>query len=261
MATKKDPLISYKVRFVCVALLSLGLVFGACERKQDDDKSGAESKAQVVVDTTEKATESESASDPSLSELEQGKSVIEGRLESLLTLIEKKEKALMAREQELYERERALIAESAALNDREERLTRLRVASWIVLALGIVALVAGVIISRRPPGWASAESAKGVRQKTESAKNQFVKKMETELEKVEAKIAEMKEKAENATEEAKGEYKKQIRSLQGKKSSFQRKLNELQDASGEAWEELKAGVQKAVDDLKKASDNAVSKLK
>lgn len=252
---------NFRIRFIAVALLSLGLVFVGCEKKQDDKKSGTTRKTPANVDTSEKATETGSTSDPSLSELEQGKSAIEGRLESLLALIEKKERTLMKREDELYERERALIAKSAALNDREERQARLRIASWIVLALGIVALVAGVIISRRPGDRTSSESGKDFREKTQSAQNEFVKKMEAELEKVDAKIAEMKKKAENATDEAKTEYKKQIRSLQGKKSSFQRKLNELQNASGQAWEEFKAGVQKAVDDLKKASDDAASKMK
>jgi len=240
-------------------LLSLGLIFGACEKKQEERERADVSGQKSAADTTEMTGERAPA--PSLSELEEGKTAIEGRLESLLTLLEEKQRALIEREEELYKRERALIAKAAQLNDREQRLTRLRIASWIVLALGVVGIITGLIISRRKPGQELSQAAQPTGARAQKIKNEFVKNMETELANVESKITEMKKKAESAKEDVKKEYQKQLRSLQGKRTAFKKKLKDLQDASEEAWEDLRAGVQKASEDLKKATDKAASKLK
>lgn len=244
-------------RLILTTFLSLGLVFMACEQNQKVEKE-AEVSGKSAADTSESVEEREPA--PSLSELEEGKTAIEGRLESLLTLLEEKQRALMAREEELYKRERALVAKAAHLNDREQRLARLRIVSWMVLALGIVGIIAGLIISRRTPGQPSSQT-QGAGAKAQKVKQEFVKNMETELATVESKITEMKKKAESAKEEAKKEYQKQIRTLQGKRTAFKKKLKDVQDAGEGAWEELRAGVQKAAEDLKKAADDAASKLK
>jgi hypothetical protein len=56
---------------------------------------------------------------------------VESKLEEILTLIEKKEKALAFKE--------------ARLNAKESRLLRLQIVSWIILAVGFVGIVVTTI--------------------------------------------------------------------------------------------------------------------
>jgi hypothetical protein len=49
--------------------------------------------------------------------------------------------------------------------------------------------------------------------------------------------------------------------LKQKREGALEKLNELIEASEDAWESLKEGVDKALDDLKSAVDEALSKVK
>ena len=53
---------------------------------------------------------------------------------------------------------------------------------------------------------------------------------------------------------------KRIEELNSKKEAVEHKLKELANASGEAWRELKSGVEKAVDDLKVSLEKASSKF-
>lgn len=72
-------------------------------------------------------------------------------------------------------------------------------------------------------------------------KQAYKDKLEAQLEEWRAKIAQLKAQAD-------------------KKEAVEHKLKELANASGEAWRELKSGVEKAVDDLKVSLKEASSKF-
>ena len=72
-------------------------------------------------------------------------------------------------------------------------------------------------------------------------KQAYKDKLEAQLEEWRAKIAQLKAQAD-------------------KKEAVEHKMKELANASGEAWRELKSGVEKAVDDLKVSLEKASSKF-
>jgi hypothetical protein len=54
------------------------------------------------------------------------------------------------------------------------------------------------------------------------------------------------------------EFKQELNELQNKKDTAYDKLNKLKAESGEAWADLKTGVDKAMSDLKNALESAAS---
>jgi nucleotide-binding universal stress UspA family protein len=106
------------------------------------------------------------------------------------------------------------------------------------------------------------------KEKGEEAIETVSKKRKAYAEKVEAQLKEwgteidiLKAKAEKAKAEAKIKYYERIQDLRAKQESLGQKLQELKGPGGEAWEEVKTGVDQAVKDLKEAFKRAKSKWK
>jgi predicted nucleic acid-binding Zn-ribbon protein len=85
--------------------------------------------------------------------------------------------------------------------------------------------------------------------------------MEAQLKDWSTEIDLLKVKAEKAKAGAKITYLKQIEELRSKQESVKRKLNELMDSGEGAWEELKGGLETALEDLKEALSRAKSRFK
>jgi hypothetical protein len=71
----------------------------------------------------------------------------------------------------------------------------------------------------------------------------------------------LKAKARQADADARIAIEKQIEDLKAKQKTAQAKLDELRDASAEAWDQLKTGIEKAFQDLGDAFASAVEKFK
>jgi hypothetical protein len=76
-------------------------------------------------------------------------------------------------------------------------------------------------------------------------KEQYVAKMEAQLNEWSAKLAAMKAKLEAAELEGRAEFHKQLDASQRQHEIARRHLDELKQSSEEAWEALKAGVEVA----------------
>jgi hypothetical protein len=92
-------------------------------------------------------------------------------------------------------------------------------------------------------------------------KKAYIQKMETQLKKWGTDIDLLKAKAEKSKAEAKIMYLKQIKELRAKQNVVKQKLHGFKESGGGAWEEVKAGVDQAVDDLKDAFVRAKSRWK
>jgi uncharacterized coiled-coil DUF342 family protein len=92
-------------------------------------------------------------------------------------------------------------------------------------------------------------------------KEAYQQKLEAQLAEWKADINKMKAKADKADADTQLEYYKRIEELRSKQESAQEKLEELKEASGDAWEELKAGVELALGSLGEAVKSASSKFK
>ena len=91
-------------------------------------------------------------------------------------------------------------------------------------------------------------------------KSAYRQKLEARLDQWRADIDKLEAKAAEAQADARIEYKKQIEALRGKQKEARAKLDELDKASGEAWKDLKSGLETAWDDLGRAVKSAVDRF-
>ena len=94
-----------------------------------------------------------------------------------------------------------------------------------------------------------------------SVKDTYLNQMQAQLREEDAKIQQLKARADKAQAEAKISYYEQIETLRSKQAAAQQKLLELKSSGDNAWEHLKLGVDRACNDLKLAFDDASAKLK
>jgi predicted ATPase len=93
-----------------------------------------------------------------------------------------------------------------------------------------------------------------------SLKDAYLECMDAQLWEEHVKIQQLKAKADHATV-AKVYYYEQIEVLRTKQAAVQQKLLELKSSGENTWEHLKAGVDGAWNDLKRAYDDAIAKFK
>lgn len=91
-------------------------------------------------------------------------------------------------------------------------------------------------------------------------KSAYRQKLEARLDQWRAEIDKLQAKAVEASADARLEYDKQIKALRNQQEEARQKLNELDDASSEAWKDLKSGLQKAWDDLGTAVRKATERF-
>jgi len=89
----------------------------------------------------------------------------------------------------------------------------------------------------------------------------YEEKLDAQLAEWNAQIALIKAKAENAKADAKIDYYKTIDALEHKRDMAKTKLQELKTAGDEAWEVVKAGVEKVWSEVKTSYHDAASKFK
>ncbi len=80
--------------------------------------------------------------------------------------------------------------------------------------------------------------------------------LEKRLSQANDEIAELEKKLTELSGEAKVRAEEELEKLRGKRDELRKKVDNLGEASGKAWQELKAGVDSAWKDLKSAVDNA-----
>lgn len=93
------------------------------------------------------------------------------------------------------------------------------------------------------------------------SKEEYIAKLEAQLQEMSTKIDELKVQANLAKAEARDEFNRQIEIFRQRQSTALNKLDELRNSGGEVWDELKFGIDSAFDDMKKAMKNALDKLK
>lgn len=80
-------------------------------------------------------------------------------------------------------------------------------------------------------------------------KSAYRQKLEAKLDQWAAEIDKLQAKAAEAGADARVEYQRQVDELRDKQKDARAKLDELDDAGGDAWEDLKGGIEKAWEDL------------
>ena len=72
---------------------------------------------------------------------------------------------------------------------------------------------------------------------------EYIEKIAARLKELDREISELEDIADKAVEEVKAEYHQQIKDLFLKKEKLQDKVNRIREASGNAWEDMKAGTE------------------
>lgn len=112
------------------------------------------------------------------------------------------------------------------------------------------------------------QAAQQVQQATEAVKayttqqaEVFRKEVQAKLDEASKKIEELKQKAAGAPADAAKKYEALATDLKNKSDMVKEKMQSLGSAGSAAWNDLHAGVEKAVEDLQKAYDQGLSGLK
>ena len=74
-------------------------------------------------------------------------------------------------------------------------------------------------------------------------RREYIDRMAARLKELESEISELGKIADKAVAEVKAEYHQQIQDLFLKKEELQTKVSKIQEASGSAWEDMKAGAE------------------
>jgi len=92
-------------------------------------------------------------------------------------------------------------------------------------------------------------------------KEEYQKELQEQLDDWGKEIDKLKVVAGKAKVGLQAEYYKEIEDLRCKQLAAQKKLHELKSASGEAWEDLKGGIEISWSAMSKAVKSAVSRFK
>ncbi len=85
-------------------------------------------------------------------------------------------------------------------------------------------------------------------------------KMERQLSELGEKIDELTDEAANAAEDVRQEYYENIDMLRSQKDMIQSKLQELKNSSGDAWEDIKTGLDRTWDEAQGVLRKAASRF-
>ncbi len=95
----------------------------------------------------------------------------------------------------------------------------------------------------------------------EGAREKVLGKMEKKLNVWGEEIETLRGKADELSAGARTKWKEQVEELRVKQESARKKLTVMKKSGGEAWEDLRAGTEAALEDLKKAMERVLGKGK
>ncbi|AMV70492.1 hypothetical protein JCM30471_24850 [Desulfuromonas carbonis] len=80
----------------------------------------------------------------------------------------------------------------------------------------------------------------------------YVEKVKSKIDQWNAEIEKFQAKARGAKADARIEYEEQVEELKDRRDALQEKVADLEKAGGQAWEDLKAGAEKALGEVESA---------
>jgi uncharacterized coiled-coil DUF342 family protein len=92
-------------------------------------------------------------------------------------------------------------------------------------------------------------------------KDDFVRNMHSKLDQWSNEIDALVAKVDKTEEQVQAEFHQQIEALRSKQDEVHQQLYELEHASEGAWEDMKLGIEMALDDISEAIDSAISRFK
>ena len=136
---------------------------------------------------------------------------------------------------------------------------------WLLMLVGLFAALG---CERKPadrtPGKVTSEdvrrdagqAVKTAAEYSQQTKEEFQKKLEAQLNELDAKIVKLREKGRDLKDRAKADWDQKMASLEMKRKAAGAKLDEVGHSSAEAWKDVQKGAQSAWEDLDKAFRDA-----
>ena len=93
-----------------------------------------------------------------------------------------------------------------------------------------------------------------------SQRDAYVEKLHAKIDEWNADIDKLIAKANQLEADSRIEYQKQADTLKRKRKEIERKLNELKTSGGGAWEDLKSGMDLALESMNEAVKSALSRF-
>jgi seryl-tRNA synthetase len=92
-------------------------------------------------------------------------------------------------------------------------------------------------------------------------KELYREKLEAKFKEMKARVELLEAKAAQVKAESKLEFQKHLDELRQKRDAVHGKLEEVKKSGGEAWKDLRSGMEKATEELKQAIDRAMDKFR
>jgi hypothetical protein len=92
-------------------------------------------------------------------------------------------------------------------------------------------------------------------------KESVLRRMAAKLEKLDARLAELRSGLENKGEQVRGRYVEEQAKLRAERESLERQMSTMKEAGAEAWKDLRSGLEKGYKQLNKAMDEAWKHLR
>jgi predicted nucleic acid-binding Zn-ribbon protein len=107
----------------------------------------------------------------------------------------------------------------------------------------------------------SIESSSADTCRPEGDKTLYIKKLEQQVKSLKSIIEEMTEKSKNLEKRFRVKFEEDRKELEERYGTLKKKMNNLRQASGDAWKELGKGTSNALEDFTAGIKNAVSRFK
>lgn len=135
---------------------------------------------------------------------------------------------------------------------------------WIIgLSIAWCGLVSeGVEAGEQPvtPGTITREAIEATARYTTQQKEAFQRKAQEEFEAIQKQMAALQGNADKASVSARTELQKSIHGLEEKKGAARKQLDGLKSASDATWNEMKAGVHAAIEEMNQSYQRLRSKV-
>jgi chromosome segregation ATPase len=92
-------------------------------------------------------------------------------------------------------------------------------------------------------------------------RNEYIKKLEENIAAYNKKLADLKAKSAEVKADMKVEYLAQVESIEKKRDAFVAKCGELKEANEHAWNDVKAGMEKARHELEHSFGRALTRFR
>jgi hypothetical protein len=104
------------------------------------------------------------------------------------------------------------------------------------------------------------EAVKTAQAYTEEQRAKYMAEMMDTLESYEEQIKELEMQARDMGDEARMAVEERLQTLREKRDNMSERLDEMRSASGDAWMEMKKGMDKAMDEMSKAYEKAAAEF-